>query len=66
VKHAVLEQRNRLTQIEPPSGLNADQQHALKQSIDESFFWQGLSLGNGDFCWTGFAKRRQRVVDDSR
>jgi len=36
-KHAVLEQRNRLTQIEPPGGLNADQQHALKQSIDESF-----------------------------
>lgn len=37
VKHGVLEQRNRLTQIEPPSGLNADQQGALKRSINESF-----------------------------
>jgi hypothetical protein len=37
VKHAVLEQRNRLTQIEPPKGLNADQQRALKQAIGESF-----------------------------
>lgn len=37
VKHAVLEQRNRLTQIEAPSELNADQKIALKRSIDESF-----------------------------
>jgi EmrB/QacA subfamily drug resistance transporter len=37
VKHAVLQQRNRLTQIEPPRQLNADQQRALKQSIHESF-----------------------------
>lgn len=37
VKHAVLAQRNRLTQIEPPKGLNADQQRALKQATDESF-----------------------------
>jgi EmrB/QacA subfamily drug resistance transporter len=37
VKHAVLEQRNRLTQIEPPRGLNTDQQKELKRSIDESF-----------------------------
>ena len=36
-KHAVLEQRNRLTQIEPPEGLNGDQQQVLKRSIDESF-----------------------------
>jgi hypothetical protein len=37
VKQAVLAQRNRLTQIEAPSGLNADQRLALKRSIDESF-----------------------------
>jgi len=37
MKHSVLEQRSRLTQIEPPTGLNADQQQALKRSIDESF-----------------------------
>ncbi|HLK08316.1 MAG TPA: MFS transporter, partial [Candidatus Angelobacter sp.] len=37
VKHAVLEQRNRLTQIEPPKELTADQRAALKHSIDESF-----------------------------
>jgi MFS family permease len=37
VKQAVLEQRNRLTQIEPPKGLNSDQQQVLKRSIDESF-----------------------------
>jgi EmrB/QacA subfamily drug resistance transporter len=37
VKHAVLQQRNRLTQIETPRQLNADQQRALKQSIHESF-----------------------------
>lgn len=37
VKQSVLEQRNRLTQIEAPKGLNIDQQQALKRSIDESF-----------------------------
>src|SRR5579859_2666614 len=37
VKQTVLEQRNRLTQIEPPKGLNTDQQQMLKRSIDESF-----------------------------
>jgi MFS family permease len=36
-KHAVLEQRNRLTQIEPPKELDRDQEQALKRSIDESF-----------------------------
>jgi MFS family permease len=36
-RHAVLEQRSRLTQIEPPRGLNNDQQQVLKHSIDESF-----------------------------
>jgi EmrB/QacA subfamily drug resistance transporter len=37
VKNAVLEQRNRLTQIEPPKGLDADQEQVLKRSIDGSF-----------------------------
>jgi MFS family permease len=37
MKHSVMEQRSRLTQIEPPKDLHADQQHALKRSIDESF-----------------------------
>jgi EmrB/QacA subfamily drug resistance transporter len=36
-KHAVIEQKNRLTQIEAPPRLNADQQLALKRSINESF-----------------------------
>ena len=37
VKQAVLEHRNRLTQIEAPKPLNSDQQQLLKRSIDESF-----------------------------
>jgi EmrB/QacA subfamily drug resistance transporter len=37
VKHAILEQRNRLTQIEPPSDFNDDQRLRLKESINESF-----------------------------
>ena len=36
-KHSVLAQRNRLTQIEPPSGLDTDQEQALKRWVDESF-----------------------------
>jgi MFS family permease len=61
VKHAVLEQRNRLTQIEPSKGLNADQQNALKQSIDESFLagfrWvmvisAGLALLSAVSAWS--------------
>jgi len=37
VKQVVLEQRNRLTQIEFPSEMGADRQLALKRSINESF-----------------------------
>ena len=37
VKLAVLAQRNHLTQIEAPSGLNTEQRLGLKRSIDESF-----------------------------
>jgi MFS family permease len=36
-KHSVLAQRNRLTQIEPPKGLDTDQEQALKRWVDESF-----------------------------
>src|SRR6266853_56092 len=73
VKHTVLEQRNRLTQIEPPSGLNADQQHALKQSIDESFLagfrWvmvisAGLALLSAVSAWSmiqGKPRKPQRL-----
>ncbi len=60
VKHSVLEQRSRLTQIEPPRDLNADQQQALKRSIDESFLsgfrWvmfisAGLALFSAVSAW---------------
>jgi len=37
IKHAVLEQRSRLTQIDPPKGLDTDQEQALKRWIDEAF-----------------------------
>jgi len=60
VKYAVLEQRSRLTQIEPPKGLNTDQQQVLKRSIDESFLsgfrWvmfisAGLALFSAVSAW---------------
>jgi EmrB/QacA subfamily drug resistance transporter len=60
-KHAVLEQRNRLTQIEPPEGLDTDQQQILKRSIDESFLagfrWvmcisAGLALFSALSAWS--------------
>jgi MFS family permease len=37
MKQAVMDQRSRLTQIEPPTALNDDQRAMLKQAIDESF-----------------------------
>jgi EmrB/QacA subfamily drug resistance transporter len=37
VKHAVLAQKDRLTQIDPPKELTSDQRDALKRSINESF-----------------------------
>jgi hypothetical protein len=61
VKHAVLEQRNRLTQIEPPKGLDTDQEQALKTWIDESFLagfrWvmlisAGLALLSAVSAWS--------------
>jgi EmrB/QacA subfamily drug resistance transporter len=60
-RHAVLEQRNRLTQIEPPKGLGTDQEQALKRSIDESFLsgfrWvmvisAGLALFSAVSAWS--------------
>jgi EmrB/QacA subfamily drug resistance transporter len=61
VKHAVLEQRNRLTQIEPPKGIATDQQQILRRSIDESFLsgfrWvmcisAGLALFSAVSAWS--------------
>jgi EmrB/QacA subfamily drug resistance transporter len=61
IKHAVLEQRNRLTQIEPPKGLDTAQEQALKRSIDESFLsgfrWvmlisAGLALLSAFSAWS--------------
>jgi EmrB/QacA subfamily drug resistance transporter len=37
VKQAVMDQRSRLTQIEPPTGLNDSERQMLKQAVDESF-----------------------------
>jgi MFS family permease len=60
LKHTVLEQRNRLTQIEPPNGLTTDQKQALKRSVDESFLsgfrWvmfisAGLALFSAVSAW---------------
>jgi len=64
VKNAVLEQRNRLTQIEPPKELSSDQQQVLKRSIDESFLsgfrWvmvisAGLALLSAVSAWSMIA-----------
>jgi MFS family permease len=61
IQHTVLEQRNRLTQIEAPKGLNRDQRQVLKRSIDESFLagfrWvmvisAGLALLSALSAWT--------------
>jgi hypothetical protein len=61
VKHALLEQRNRLTQIEPPKGISTDQQQLLTRSIDESFLsgfrWvmmisAGLALFSAISAWS--------------
>jgi MFS family permease len=60
LKHTVLEQRNRLTQIEPPKGLHTDQQQMLTRFIDESFLsgfrWvmfisAGLALFSAVSAW---------------
>ena len=75
IKQTVLEQRNRLTQIEAPKGLNSDQQQVLKRSIDESFLsgfrWvmvvsAGLALFSAVSAWRmieGKATNRQRTCE---
>jgi EmrB/QacA subfamily drug resistance transporter len=69
MKQTVLEQRNRLTQIETPKGLNSDQQQVLKRSIDESFLsgfrWvmaisAGLALFSAVSAWGMIEGRRPR------
>jgi EmrB/QacA subfamily drug resistance transporter len=69
MKQTVLEQRNRLTQIEAPKGLNSDQQQVLKRSIDESFLsgfrWvmvisAGLALLSAISAWTMIEGKRPR------
>ena len=69
MKQTVLEQRNRLTQIEAPNGLNSDQRQVLKRSIDESFLsgfrWvmcisAGLALLSAVSAWTMIDGKSQR------
>jgi len=70
-KSAVLEQRSRLTQIEPPKGLNADQLQSLKRSIDESFLagfrWvmfisAGLALFSAASAWAMIEGKPRKTV----
>ena len=72
-KHTVMEQKNRLTQIEIPPGLNASQQLALKHSIAESFLsgfrWvmivsAGLALLSAISAWTMIAGKPQKESED--
>ncbi len=73
-EQAVLEQRNRLTQIEAPKGLNSDQQQILKRSIDESFLsgfrWvmcisAGLALLSAFSAWSMIAGKPQQAVKNT-
>ena len=70
-KNAVLEQRNRLTQIEPPKELSSDQQQVLKSSIDESFLagfrWvmvisAGLALLSAVSAWSMIAGKPPKAA----
>jgi EmrB/QacA subfamily drug resistance transporter len=71
VKNAVLEQRNRLTQIEPPKGLDTDQEQILKHSVDESFLsgfrWvmcisAGLALFSAVSAWSMIQGKPQKSM----
>ena len=73
-KRSVLEQRSRLTQIEPPKELNADQLQALKRSIDESFLagfrWvmfisAGLALFSAASAWTMIEGKPRKTVSNT-
>ena len=74
VKNAVLEQRNRLTQIEPPKELSSDQQQVLKRSIDESFLsgfrWvmvisAGLALLSAVSAWSMIAGKPPKAAQNA-
>jgi MFS family permease len=69
-KYAVLEQRNRLTQIEPPAGLTTDQKMALKRAIAEAFLaafrWvmvvsAGLALLSAISAWAMIEGKPQKA-----
>ena len=71
VKHAVLEQRNRLTQIEPPKRIATDQQRMLKRSINESFLsafrWvmcisAGLALLSAVSAWSMIGGKSRQIA----
>jgi EmrB/QacA subfamily drug resistance transporter len=73
-KNAVLEQRNRLTQIEPPKELSSDQQQVLKRSIDESFLsgfrWvmvisAGLALLSAVSAWSMIAGKPPKAAKNA-
>jgi EmrB/QacA subfamily drug resistance transporter len=73
-KNAVLEQRNRLTQIEPPKELSSDQQQELMRSIDESFLsgfrWvmvisAGLALLSAVSAWSMIAGKPSKAAKNS-
>jgi preprotein translocase subunit SecF len=74
VKQTVLEQRNRLTQIEPPKSLNSDQQQVLKRSINESFLsafrWVmvisgGLALLSAFSAWIMIEGKPRKSTNDN-
>jgi EmrB/QacA subfamily drug resistance transporter len=74
MKETVLEQRNRLTQIEAPKGLNSDQRQVLKHSIDESFIsgfkWvmcisAGLALLSAVSAWGMIEGKRPRPTKNT-
>jgi MFS family permease len=74
VKQAVLEQKARLTQIEPPKRLNPDQQQELKRSIDESFLsgfrWVmvisgGLAVLSAFSAWIMIEGKSRKSANDN-
>jgi len=74
MKHSVMEQRSRVTQIDPPKDLNADQQQVLKRSIDESFLsafrWvmfisAGLALFSAVSAWAMLEGKSSQSVKNA-
>jgi EmrB/QacA subfamily drug resistance transporter len=71
VKQAALEQRTRLTQIEPPKGMATDHQQILRRSIDESFLsgfrWvmcisAGLALFSAISAWSMIESKSRQAA----